>query len=365
MISLARPCLAVGVVFFGLLLSAGCKRDNGPDTGIIVEVTTDLRVPGDINQVHLTAKDSQGNILHEETFDLGEGPNRVLPPFRVGIYPLHDTATPIHIGAVGQLDTDSQPVVSRSATLSFIQGQKVVLVLPLLAVCRPVRCTATFQTCKENGKCEPDDVVSTSLPPYVPNQPVPEPDAATVIPDAQTSVAPMDAAAEKTADSAAADRTGDLAPEVAGGRDAFSATGGAGGTDAPSATGGTGGATAAVDARTEVGNTTGADAPPDVPVGGSGGMGGTPATGGTSCSGLAATCGPSGNDDCCTSLLVPGGTFYRSYDGVDFTDKSYPATVADFYLDKYEITVGRFRAFVNAGMGTQASPPASGAGAIR
>jgi hypothetical protein len=38
-------------------------------------------------------------------------------------------------------------------------------------------------------------------------------------------------------------------------------------------------------------------------------------------------------------LLVPGGTFSRSYDGVDFTDKSYPATVDDFYLDKYEITV--------------------------
>jgi formylglycine-generating enzyme len=62
-------------------------------------------------------------------------------------------------------------------------------------------------------------------------------------------------------------------------------------------------------------------------------------------------------------LLVPGGTFYRSYDGVDNTDMSYPATVADFYLDKYEITVGRFRAFVNAGMGTQANPPGPGAGA--
>ena len=83
-----------------------------------------------------------------------------------------------------------------------------------------------------------------------------------------------------------------------------------------------------------------------------------------SCSGLAATCGPSGNDDCCKSLLVPGGTFYRSYDGVaPYTDPNYPATVSDFYLDKYEITVGRFRQFVNAGMGTQVGPPAAGAGA--
>lgn len=96
---------------------------------------------------------------------------------------------------------------------------------------------------------------------------------------------------------------------------------------------------------------------------GSGGSTGTPAgTPGPSCNGLAATCGPSESESCCTSLLVPGGTFYRQYDGVDFTDKGYPATVSDFALDRFEITVGRFRAFVNAGMGTQASPPAVGAG---
>ena len=63
---------------------------------------------------------------------------------------------------------------------------------------------------------------------------------------------------------------------------------------------------------------------------------------GPSCSGLAATCGPSKNDNCCTSLLVPGGAFNLS------NDPTYPATVSDFYLDKYEVTVGRFRAFVTA-----------------
>ncbi|WP_437754310.1 formylglycine-generating enzyme family protein [Sorangium sp. So ce1389] len=82
-----------------------------------------------------------------------------------------------------------------------------------------------------------------------------------------------------------------------------------------------------------------------------------------SCAGLPAACGPSANEDCCKSLLVPGGTFARSYDGVDYLDRNYPATVSDFYLDRYEITVGRFRAFVNAGMGTQASPPGDGTGA--
>jgi formylglycine-generating enzyme required for sulfatase activity len=61
-------------------------------------------------------------------------------------------------------------------------------------------------------------------------------------------------------------------------------------------------------------------------------------------------------------LPVPGGTFYRSYD-VTYTSLTSPATVDAFYLDKYEITVGRFRQFVNAGMGTQGSSPASGDGA--
>ena len=58
-----------------------------------------------------------------------------------------------------------------------------------------------------------------------------------------------------------------------------------------------------------------------------------------SCATLAATCGPTANGDCCESLLVPGGTFLRGTDG------TAPATLSGFRLDKYEVTVGRFRAF--------------------
>ena len=86
-----------------------------------------------------------------------------------------------------------------------------------------------------------------------------------------------------------------------------------------------------------------------------------------SCDELAATCGPTGSDDCCsTAELIPGGTYYRSYDvAADgmYPDMGYPATVSAFRLDKYEVTVGRFRKFVEAGMGTRASPPSVGAGA--
>jgi formylglycine-generating enzyme len=99
----------------------------------------------------------------------------------------------------------------------------------------------------------------------------------------------------------------------------------------------------------------GVDAPPD---------GSVPPL--ASCVSLPSTCGAAHNDSCCNSLAVPSGTYYRSYDyaGDDGSGNgSYQATVGAFRLDKYEVTVGRFRAFVQAGMGTRASPPPSGAGA--
>ena len=85
----------------------------------------------------------------------------------------------------------------------------------------------------------------------------------------------------------------------------------------------------------------------------------------TSCMGLTATCGFGANESCCRAEPVPGGTFYRGYDMAtdNYNDMGYPATVSSFVLDTYEVTVGRFRAFVNAGLGTAISPPAGGAGA--
>jgi formylglycine-generating enzyme required for sulfatase activity len=59
---------------------------------------------------------------------------------------------------------------------------------------------------------------------------------------------------------------------------------------------------------------------------------------------------------------VPGGTYHRSYDGIDFTDQSNPATLTTFALDRFEVTVGRFRAFVDAGKGNQQDPPSAGDG---
>ncbi len=64
--------------------------------------------------------------------------------------------------------------------------------------------------------------------------------------------------------------------------------------------------------------------------------------------------------DCCESRYVPGGKFLRVYDGLDNNADTWPATVSAFYLDSFEVTVGRFRAFVQAYPG---SKPQLGAGA--
>lgn len=80
-------------------------------------------------------------------------------------------------------------------------------------------------------------------------------------------------------------------------------------------------------------------------------------------------CGASdGGESCCTSPEVPGGTYYRTYNTGDslsgppdggWTDLADPATVSGFRLDKYLVTVGRFRQFVAAwNNGSGYTPPA-------
>ncbi len=85
-----------------------------------------------------------------------------------------------------------------------------------------------------------------------------------------------------------------------------------------------------------------------------------------SCMGLGAICAGA---SCCGRALVVGGVFRmgRSLSGSDafpdgFDDElpEHEVTVSDFELDRFEVTVGRMRRFVDTYSGT---PPAAGAGA--
>lgn len=85
-----------------------------------------------------------------------------------------------------------------------------------------------------------------------------------------------------------------------------------------------------------------------------------------SCAALRTDCGPQSNDSCCARAQIPGGSFFRGYDAAGDVlsgNQTAPATISSFALDRYEVTVGRFRAFVDAGKGILSSPPVNGDGA--
>ena len=83
------------------------------------------------------------------------------------------------------------------------------------------------------------------------------------------------------------------------------------------------------------------DSPPDAPSG----------IDGQSCAanvvGRGIGCGPS-QESCCTMTEAPSGTFELGVSSGPFSLAGYSTTLSAFRMDKYEVTVGRFRAFVEA-----------------
>jgi formylglycine-generating enzyme required for sulfatase activity len=70
---------------------------------------------------------------------------------------------------------------------------------------------------------------------------------------------------------------------------------------------------------------------------------------GPSCADLPSTCGHASNESCCGNSVVPGGTYNRGYDFAAENGSNLRfATVSPFRLDRFEVTVGRFRKFVGA-----------------
>lgn len=132
-----------------------------------------------------------------------------------------------------------------------------------------------------------------------------------------------------------------VACDIVSGLDNFAVAPDVAATSAPGGTGGMGGAAGADNSGGTGGSATG-------------GNGGQPPTGPPSChadvAGAGDNCGVTGDDDCCASIAVPGGTYLRSYDYCEAFDDPpfYEATVSPFRLDKYEVTVGRFRQFLAA-----------------
>jgi formylglycine-generating enzyme required for sulfatase activity len=156
-----------------------------------------------------------------------------------------------------------------------------------------------------------------------------------------------------TTGAAGAAGTSGAAGAVAGTGGAAAGTGAAGTGDVGDAAAGTGAAGSTDGGDAAAG--TGAAGATDAGAGDGGVVFGTP---GPSCTGLTTKCQ---GESCCTNIVIPGGTFMmgRSAAGTDacpadggkcYDDElpEHEVTVASFTLDRYEVTVGRFRKFVEA-----------------
>jgi formylglycine-generating enzyme len=76
------------------------------------------------------------------------------------------------------------------------------------------------------------------------------------------------------------------------------------------------------------------------------------------------TCGSGAS--CCDTIWIPGGTYQMGIGDLEDPDLSYSRRVEGFYLDRFEVTVGRFQEFVvryklpDEGMGAHPRISASG-----
>ncbi len=142
------------------------------------------------------------------------------------------------------------------------------------------------------------------------------------------------------------------------------ATGGRSGSGGATSAGGSGGGGATLSGGSGAGGTAagGAAAGGVSGTGGAAGSAGTPPSCQSSGSGVS-DCG-SNSESCCTSNKIPGGTFYRTYtnDGSGAQNTADPATISDFRLDRYLVTVGRFRPFVAAWDQGDGYAPEAGSG---
>jgi hypothetical protein len=141
----------------------GCGGSS-PQTGIVVEITSDLAVPDELPAVQVMITTATGSTVYDQPFPLGPGQQTL--PLRVGVQPQGSANSPFRILAIGH--RGPQVVVSRSATLQFVSGRVLRLPLPLLSTCRAVSCPNPTETCRENGVCGSDTVDPGSLPDYRP-----------------------------------------------------------------------------------------------------------------------------------------------------------------------------------------------------
>lgn len=139
----------------------GCRAETR--TMLVVEVGSNLLVPGELTKVEVVVK--KGGVIRQRIpFSLLLSEHRL--PVRAGLIAVDDQhGQELEISAVGLRDAD--PVVSEDAVVAFIEGQSMLLRLFLARECRINACRSD-QTCTFGGACRIRTRSPADLQPFDP-----------------------------------------------------------------------------------------------------------------------------------------------------------------------------------------------------
>jgi hypothetical protein len=205
--ALLRSLIASGLVLGGL----GCRGVES-DTGFVVDVSTNLRWPDEMDKVRVRVDGVGGKAAFDRIYDLGQGKDLVQLPGRLALFPEGTGSAHFHVEVSGWSSADELTTkVTRSATVGFVKHLVLVLPMPLERACRMKTCEAG-RTCKviqEEGTCVDDIVDPATLQRYAAPTKVSPP----VDVDGGNGPASFDAEVGPLPDSAGADLEVDSAPD--------------------------------------------------------------------------------------------------------------------------------------------------------
>jgi hypothetical protein len=149
-------------------LSSGCQGSAG-DTGIVVEVSTNLAVPAQADGFVVRVWDARQQMVQDLLFDLRAGGAVAQLPARMGLRPDDPSdARPVTIAAIAV--SAGREILEQRAAVAFRRGRVLLLRLALLRECLSQLCAAG-QTCEEGPSCGEITRNVNTLPVYAPRMP--------------------------------------------------------------------------------------------------------------------------------------------------------------------------------------------------
>jgi hypothetical protein len=133
-----------------LALLAGCASPG--ITQLIVVVDTDLRIPGEIDQLALVVTGPSHMAIRETATLTG---SETLP-FTLTVVPSGEELGPVEIVASAGHGSGTTAVLSRTAVVTLVRGETRVVLLHLARSCLGVMCATRAETCTENGCARAD-----------------------------------------------------------------------------------------------------------------------------------------------------------------------------------------------------------------